>query len=118
MRTPDESTRRLWAGAFLYGLAAMALVINMASLYFLVQNARDGAATRGLLIECTIAPDERQPPVVVKDPDRDCYSRGISRQGSAIQSLSSVSIVAAACGAAHPGDVVATRKCVDLELSR
>ena len=118
MKIPDAPTRRLWAGAFMYALLAAVLVVSIPSLYFLVQNARNGAATRDLLVECVIAPEEREPPVVVKDPERDCYTRGINRQGNAIQSLSSVSIVAAACGAAHPGDVVATRACVEKELAR
>jgi hypothetical protein len=102
---------RIYAVAIGYGLLASAVVLLLVSLAFLVNNARDGAATRALLVECTIPPDQRTPPV--DDIKGDCYVRSQARTGEAVGQISNLSILAATCGAAHPGDVNATRDCVE-----
>ena len=50
-------------------------------------------------------------------PGRVCYERSQSQTRDAVSSINEVAVVAAACGAAHPGDVKATRVCVDAGLT-
>lgn len=119
-----------YAKAVLYGLVAMTLLLLLFALYYLVQVGAEGAETRKLIVkqnrvmiatsdliaECAIPPEERKPPVLPASEDNDCYERSLRQQGEAVDTISSVSIVAAACGAANPGDVPATRMCVERTL--
>lgn len=79
-----------------------------------------GAKTRGLLVECVIPPEERVPPL--KRPGgTDCFTRSQQRLADGIKQIArdnrAISAVAAACGAAHPGDIPATKACVDKALA-
>ena len=49
-------------------------------------------------------------------PGEPCYERAQAQQRAAVSSINQVAIVAAACGAEHPGDVKATQTCVEKEL--
>jgi hypothetical protein len=101
----------IWAGV------AVMVVFAGASLFFLVQNAKAGSETRSLLVECTIPPSERTPPVEVRESSRDCFTRNQERLARSVGQISDISVVAAACGAANPGDVKATRQCVEEALA-
>ena len=72
-----------------------------------------GRQILNLVVECVIPPADRTPPAKVADPNNDCYTRGADRTGQAVSQIGDLSILAAACGAAHPGDVPATRDCVE-----
>jgi hypothetical protein len=102
---------RMFAVAIAYGLLAVLVVLVGACLVYLVQGEQDGSATRSLLVECVIPPEEREPPA--DEVKGDCYVRSQARTGQAVGQISDLSILAAACGAAHPGDVPATRECVE-----
>ena len=78
----------------------------------------DSRAILRALVECTTPPEERHPPVKITDPSNDCYARSLRQQGKAVTDLSQYSIVAAACGAAHPGDTPATYRCSLVEIQR
>lgn len=69
-----------------------------------------------ILAECTTPPSERRPPVKVTDPADDCYTRNVARTGQVVGQIGDLSILAAACGAANPGDVPATRQCVETAM--
>ena len=71
-----------------------------------------------ILAECTTPPSERKPPVKVKDPQDDCFTRNQARTGQAVGQIGDLSILAAACGAANPGDVPATRECVENAMEK
>jgi hypothetical protein len=114
----NQQKVRIYGGALLIGLFAAVTVLLISALYFLVKNAQAGAETRALLVECVIPPSERTPPVEVRNPDNDCYARSVNRQGQAIGQIGDLSILAAACGSAHPGDIPATRACVEKGLRR
>jgi len=117
---------RLYAGALLYGLAALTLVAIVAALIFLVNLGGNGEQQRKqllnqgrqitnlstLLAECTIPPEERTPPVELKVGARDCYQRSIDARAQDVGLIGDISVIAAACGAANPGDIPATRLCV------
>jgi hypothetical protein len=115
----SEQKRRLYAGAFLYALAVGTLVMVLgigAGLLVAVDKLTDIAETNKangtLLVECTTSPDERHPPVLQPKED-DCYLRSRNETGTVVTQINKVSIVAAACGSAHPGDVAATQRCVE-----
>ncbi len=110
-------------------LVAVILLIGLAG-WQLYQESRaeeqraNSRQVLSLLAECTTPPEARRP--VPKDVDRtapglqvspsDCYARSNARTASAIGQLSDISVIAAACGAANPGDVPATRRCVEEAL--
>lgn len=79
-----------------------------------------GAKTRGLLVECVIPPEERIPPLE-HPADTDCFTRSQQRLADGIKQIATnnraISVVAAACGAAHPGDIPGTEACVDKALA-
>lgn len=72
-----------------------------------------------LLVECTTNPAERTPPVTKPAAD-DCYVR--QQKGTAdivgvpAGQLSPLTYISAACGAANPGDIPATRACLEKGL--
>ena len=115
---------RLWALGALYGMvvATLAFVIvaqiGQARVQdqqtVLLQNADQDRAdierVVRLLVECTTDPRDRKPPEQAKPGD--CFVRGTTRTGTAVQTLNQVTIAAAACGAEHPGNVPATERCV------
>ena len=115
---------RLWALGALYGMvvATLAFVIvgQVAQARVqdqqtvLLQNAEQDRAdieqVVRLLVECTTDPRDRKPPEA--STPQDCFVRGTTRTGDAVQTLNQVTIAAAACGADHPGNVPATKRCV------
>lgn len=113
-----------------YDLAKLALQITAVLLLIGLagwQVYRDGQAEEQrsnsravlqILAECTTPPEERKPPVEVTNADSDCYTRSLKRTGQAVGQIGDLSILAAACGAAHPGDVSATRACVEHAMDR
>lgn len=68
-----------------------------------------------LIVECTTAPADREPPVVDPSP-LDCFLRQEARSATTVGGLTSYVVAAAACGAAHPGDVTGTRRCTTSAL--
>lgn len=107
------SRRTLRLRAAFYVLLGGAVVTM---LVLLTIDAQIALRQRALLIECTTAPADRVPPA---DPSpADCYLRGEARTAAAVSQIGDLSIVAAACGAAHPGDVPATRACVERAIER
>lgn len=103
------------AAVLMLALALSLLLLNSAQAR--AQRSRQLALAR-LLVECTTPPADRKPPVVVKDPGSDCYTRALREQGKAVSTIGDLSIVAATCGAAHPGDIPATRTCVERGLAQ
>lgn len=105
-------------------LAAVAIAtIAVTAFALLVQNqritelAKLNKANSDLLVECTTAPTDRKPPTESDSPT-DCYVRSQRQTGKVVSNISSISIAAAACGAANPGDVKATEACVKETLAR
>ena len=119
--------QRLYAGAFLYGLVALTLVAIVASLVFLVNLGADSERSRALIVkqnrqviglselltECTTPPEERHPPVKLGPRVDDCFLRSARQQAEIAGEIGNLSTIAAACGAANPGDILKTRECVD-----
>jgi hypothetical protein len=83
------------------------------------QTIQQGRLYTKLLVECTTPPELRRPPVVVeqKDPALDCYLRTKQNTNKVIDNVKEISIAAAACGAAYPGDVTKTQACVNRTLN-
>jgi hypothetical protein len=73
-------------------------------------------ALNELVVECVTPPEKRFPPVDKPKPS-DCYTRNNARTGEVVGQIGNLSIIAASCGAAHPGDVPATRRCTEKVLS-
>jgi hypothetical protein len=124
MSTADLSRRtlRIRALAFVFGGAAIVAMLGL-----LVVNSSTGLAARStnakslrLLVECTTAPELRDPPEH-NVPASDCYSRQQKAQASFTAPdgpFASLVAAAAACGAAHPGDIAATQTCIVEGLKR
>ena len=124
------STQRIYAGAFLYALVALTLVAIIASLVFLVDIASKGEDQRELIVnqnervialsnlltECTTPPEERHPPVKLGPRVDDCYLRTARQAAAQVGEIGNLSTIAAACGAANPGDIPKTRECVDTAI--
>ena len=121
----DGTSPTMWLLAVGVAAVVTSLVLNAIGTSILLGSntraAQDRAAIRKVverIDECTTPPQERVPPVKVSSAANDCYVRSLRQQGQAVSTISGVSIVAAACGAAHPGDVPGTRACVEKGLSR
>lgn len=120
---------RLARRARVYRATVVAMVVaSLATIVvtawaLLIQNqkitelAKLNKANSDLLVQCTTAPGDRRPPVDTDDA-ADCYVRSQRQTGRVVSNISSISIAAAACGAAHPGDVKATEACVNATLAR
>ena len=123
---PSSTTRALLGRALLVGCIAATVVLTIITLNSLVAANREAAKSRQviqaqtrLLVECTTPPEERTPPLAAAEAGSDdCYVRSSSRTAQAVDSIGSVVVVAAACGAEHPGDVPATRACVTKALAK
>lgn len=70
----------------------------------------------GVLVECTTDPAERKD-ATVKVGEDDCFVRSRKRFDALASQIGDVSVIAAACGAANPGDVPGTRRCVEKALA-
>lgn len=104
--------RAAWRAQRRYDLAK--LVMQVTSLvmlavvlsYLLVTSARiamiaeNGKEQRDRIESCTT-------------PGRTCYERSQAQTRQTITSINDVTTAAAACGAAHPGDVKGTKTCVE-----
>lgn len=109
-------------------LYALALILDSSKKAHEQRNEQltQGAQTRALarlLVECTTAPQFRQPPEDLKKvPANDCYTRqqkaGADFVGQPAGPINTVTVIAAACGAQNPGDIRATRACVERGLAR
>jgi len=102
----------------------LAIAVSGSLIVLFLQNnklsdlARSNQNDSRLLIECTTPPELRDPPVVI-DPEKsalDCYTRTRAETGQVVKNVRSISIAAAACGSAYPGDVKATEACVNKTL--
>lgn len=84
----------------------------------LTELANSANANSALLVECTTPPELRHPPVVIdaSGTAADCYVRTRAETGQVVQNIRTISIAAAACGAANPGNVKATEACVSKTL--
>jgi hypothetical protein len=106
----------------LYTLLAIAVACSMVILYLqnlkLADLANSTRASAGILVQCTTPPELRHPPVVLdkKGAAQDCYARTRAETGQVVSNIRTISIAAAACGAAHPGDVKETEDCVNKTL--
>jgi hypothetical protein len=118
----SRRTLRIRALAFVFGGAAVVAMLGL-----LVVNSSTGLAARStnakslrLLVECTTAPELRDPPER-NVPASDCYSRQQKAQASFTAPdgpFANLITAASACGAANPGDLAATRACVVKALKR
>lgn len=128
----------LYTGAIFYGVATVALILTITGGLFqlytiskisdtlhqvngstetLKKIAKINETNGNLLVECTTPPSERHPPKRVDVGDQgDCYNRNQLATGQAVSQVSTISIAAAACGAANPGNVAATEACVSKAL--
>lgn len=103
------------------GAVVAALVMMSVAVLLLLGNSTEAkkqretqAATLRVLVECTTPPALRNPPEKHVKPD-DCFVRqqaATADFAAANGPLSPLLGAAAACGAAHPGDIPATRACV------
>lgn len=112
-----DRTRALGA-AFraLLGAAVVAMLVLLCYDAWLGHRQRDAIeANTALLVECTTDPAERKP-ATTKPGEDDCFVRGRNRTAEAVSQIGDLSVIAAACGAAHPGDIPATRACVERAL--
>jgi hypothetical protein len=91
----------------------MTVLMGLTAIY-LADSVQPAQQSRDLLVECVTPPLLRNPPVVHPKPG-DCYVRSQAQQGDVIGEprgpINTVAVAAAACGAAHPGDVAATLRC-------
>lgn len=118
----DGIPGRLWLQTLLVFAVVTTLVLSCVATVVLLKNSQaakrdrlvQSAALR-LLVECTTPPDQRKPPEL-HAPATDCYVRNQAASASVIGEpkapINTVSILAASCGAAHPGDGPATLACV------
>lgn len=99
-----------WAGSLFYFIATIGVILTAAALIQIRDIAEYNQRNTNLLIECNTPPGDRNPPITI-DPTKkttDCYTRYQQN----IVTINDISVAAAACGAANPGNVPATRNCV------
>lgn len=117
----DGIPSRLWVQALVVFAVVTTLVLSSIGTIVLLRNSQAAKADRKVqatslrvLVECTTPPLLRTPPE--KHPKAsDCYLRQQAATAgftAADGPLSPLLSAAAACGAAHPGDIPATRACV------
>lgn len=97
----------------------VALLTAGAVIYGLVVGHQDRQvlkASAALLVECTTDPAERKD-AKTRPGEDDCFIRAQNRTAAAVSQIGDISVVAAACGAANPGDVLETRRCVEEALT-
>lgn len=111
---PSPESIRLWLRAILVGAVVGILVLVGVGVIYLANSVRPAQQSRDLLVECITPPNLRTPPVR-HPPASDCYVRSRAEQGELLGEpkgpINTVAVAAAACGAAHPGDVAATLRC-------
>lgn len=121
----SHRTRALGAAAKAFAGGAMVVLIIVTSLsVFRLEHLEKVAAKErdliadqtSLIIECTTAPQERTPPVYSANP-KDCFVRGEVRRSDTVRRIGDLSAIAAACGAATPGNIPATRQCVEKAIN-
>ena len=117
----DHPKARLW----LYGIGVGALVgvaaMNTLTTIYVADSIKPAQQSRDLLVECVTPPNLRTPPET-HPPAGDCWVRSNAQQGDLIGEpkgpINTVAVAAAACGAAHPGDVPATLRCTREAVGR
>jgi hypothetical protein len=108
----------------LYLLLVVAVSCALLVLYLqnlkLADLANSTRASAGILVQCTTPPELRHPPVVLDEEGAaaDCYARTRAETGQVVANIRTISIAAAACGAAYPGNVKATEDCVNKTLKK
>jgi hypothetical protein len=119
---------RLWLwGAVLGVMVTIAVLAGLTAVY-VADSVRPAQESRQalqralrLLVECTTAPELRDPPETQPLAD-DCYLRQQRAQSKIVGEpdgpINTVAVAASACGAAHPGDVAATLRCVREAVGR
>lgn len=117
----DGIPGRLWMQALVVFAVVTTLVLSSIGTVVLLRNSQAAKVDRKVqatslrvLVECTTPPNLRHPPETHPTAD-DCYVRSQSSTANLIAPtgpLSPLLSAAAACGAAHPGDIQATRECV------
>lgn len=120
------------ARLFWYRVVGVCTVLScgllLGGLFTLLNNSEQARASRvstaaslRLLVECTTPPNQRTPPEPHPSAT-DCYVRNQAAQagflGEPRGPINTVAVAAAACGAANPGDVAGTRRCVQRGLTR
>lgn len=96
------TTQRRYLQAIL-AIAAVVAIIVLTVLGVVWVSLEKAEEQRQLIVSCTT-------------PSGECFKRNNARTNEVVGSINDVSIAAAACGAAHPGDVKATESCVRLTL--
>lgn len=118
-------TRAIGAAAKVLGTGALAVLLFLtAQAVFQLRHLEDEAQVQrdgieqvlGVLIECTTDPAERKT-AAVKPGEDDCYVRQQKRLESLVGPLEDLSVIAAACGAANPGNIPSTRQCVEKAIT-
>ncbi len=99
MRRPTPEQSRNVMVALTLAIVTSVGVLMVVSVILLLAGNEESKNQRELIISCTT-------------PSGACYKESQSRTGEVVGSINEVSIAAAACGAAHPGDVEATEACV------
>lgn len=128
LRTLGRIPLALWVQALLVFAIVVTLVLVATSTGLLLDNARKATQQRAdvarqarLLVECTTPPRLRKPPER-HVPATDCYARQQTARASLLGDppgpINTVVVAAAACGAAHPGNIKATRSCVKAALGQ
>jgi hypothetical protein len=114
MRRPEPERARLWLLGIGVGCLVGITVLTGLTAVYVADSIAPAAQSRDLLVECVTPPNLRTPPVHHPKPS-DCYVRSQAQQGDIIGEpqgpINTVAVAAAACGAAHPGDVAATLRC-------
>lgn len=119
---------RLWLWAAVLGVLVTIAVLAGLTAVYVADSVRPAQESRQvqqralrLLVECTTAPALRDPPET-QPLQNDCYLRQQRSQskilGEPSGPINTVAVAASACGAAHPGDVAATLRCVREAVSR
>lgn len=126
LRSLGQIPLALWVQATVVFVVVATLVLMGFSTALLLDSSHKAIQQRAevtrqtrLIIECTTPPRLRKPPEHHVSPT-DCYARQKAARGSLVgtlrEALATVTPVSAACGAAHPGNIEATRSCVESAL--
>lgn len=126
--SPANVRVKLALRAFLIAGTVMVVVVNLLTVIYLTSIAQQGAVSRATtqtiakqnkalaqrILECTTPPALRKQPESKPRAD-DCYVRSQASTtellGEPSGPINAVTVAAAACGAANPGDVAATLRC-------
>lgn len=112
---------RLWLWGIVVGALVFLCVLAGITAVYVADSVGPAQESRDLLIECITPPELRVPPNP-KPPASDCWVRSHAQQddllGEPKGPINAVTVAAAACGAANPGDVPATLRCTREAVAR